>query len=295
MTDVKDISIKTFLAERGINPTTERAGYGMYNSPLREEHTPSFKVDYIQNLWYDFGLAEGGSIIDLVAKLENCTIAEAFNKLKGCDVLTIPQSKPKSINRPPSPLQIREVRPLQNSRLLGYIANRGVDLEVAKYYCREVHYTLAGKSYFAVGFSNDAGGWELNIKGFKLTISPKLPTTFDKGADDCFLFEGFFDMISYITFMQSVKPTSNMVVLNSVANLRKAEVFLKTNHTIYCFLDNDDAGRKALAEIKTYGVNVVDCSHLYKDFKDVNECLEHYVQTQKQEVTQPQKRVKMKF
>jgi DNA primase len=65
MTDVKNISIKGFLAGRGIAPKQERNGYGMYLSPLREERTPSFKVDYGQNLWYDFGLGEGGSIIDL--------------------------------------------------------------------------------------------------------------------------------------------------------------------------------------------------------------------------------------
>ena len=48
------ISIRDFLARRGIQPKYERNGYGMYLSPLRDEHTPSFKVDYVQNLWYDF-------------------------------------------------------------------------------------------------------------------------------------------------------------------------------------------------------------------------------------------------
>ena len=52
------ISIRDFLARRGIQPKYERSGYGMYLSPLREERTPSFKVDYVRNLWYDFGLGE---------------------------------------------------------------------------------------------------------------------------------------------------------------------------------------------------------------------------------------------
>ena len=38
------ISIRDFLARRGIQPKYERNGYGMYLSPLREERTPSFKV-----------------------------------------------------------------------------------------------------------------------------------------------------------------------------------------------------------------------------------------------------------
>ncbi|MFR4344773.1 MAG: mobilization protein, partial [Alistipes putredinis] len=45
------ISIRDFLAWRGIQPKYERNGYGMYLSPLREDRTPSFKVDYVQNLW----------------------------------------------------------------------------------------------------------------------------------------------------------------------------------------------------------------------------------------------------
>jgi len=45
------ISIRDFLAWRGIQPKYERNGYGMYLSPLREERTPSFKVDYVQNLF----------------------------------------------------------------------------------------------------------------------------------------------------------------------------------------------------------------------------------------------------
>ena len=55
MNDLKNISIRQFLARRGIQPKYERNGYGMYLSPLREERTPSFKVDYVRNLWYDFG------------------------------------------------------------------------------------------------------------------------------------------------------------------------------------------------------------------------------------------------
>ena len=64
------ISIRDFLAWRGIQPKYERNGYGMYLSPLREERTPSFKVDYVQNLWYDFGLGEGGTLLTLVMRLE---------------------------------------------------------------------------------------------------------------------------------------------------------------------------------------------------------------------------------
>ena len=80
MNDLKNIGIRQFLAWRGILPKYERNGYGMYLSPLREEHTPSFKVDYVQNLWYDFGLGEGGTLLTLVMRLERCDSCEAVRK-----------------------------------------------------------------------------------------------------------------------------------------------------------------------------------------------------------------------
>ena len=63
------ISIRAYLAARGINPRWERGNRGMYLSPLRKERTASFSVSYDKNLWHDFGTGEGGSIIDLVWKV----------------------------------------------------------------------------------------------------------------------------------------------------------------------------------------------------------------------------------
>lgn len=48
--DIKRISIREFLSSLGITPRKENPRGGMYLSPLREEHTPSFSVDYVHNL-----------------------------------------------------------------------------------------------------------------------------------------------------------------------------------------------------------------------------------------------------
>ena len=80
------ISIRDFLARRGIQPKYERSGYGMYLSPLREERTPSFKVDYVRNLWYDFGLGEGGTLLTLVMWLERCDRYAAIRILSNGEI-----------------------------------------------------------------------------------------------------------------------------------------------------------------------------------------------------------------
>lgn len=272
MYNVKDINIKQFLAEQGILPKQERIGYGMYLSPFRNETAPSFKVDYNQNLWYDFGSGEGGSIIDLVMKLDGCTIGEAIAKLKNGSSFSFRRVEP--IEPTHSTLQIVLVKPLQDIRLIDYLqSKRAINIDIAREYCREVHYTTNGKPFFAIGFQSDVGGWELRNEYFKGSTSPKSPTTIGNGSSTCLLFEGFIDMLSYLTLKDAHRLKVDMVVLNSVHNLHRAEEFLKCHSTIHCFLDNDEAGKQAFAKVEKLGRETIDQSHFYRRCKDLNEYL----------------------
>lgn len=54
-----------------------------YYSPFRKERTPSFHVNGIKNVWYDFGESKGGKVIDFVRawlehSAEDSTIADAL-------------------------------------------------------------------------------------------------------------------------------------------------------------------------------------------------------------------------
>ena len=44
--EANSISIKDYLESLGILPVVDKLYYGMYHSPLRQDDTPSFKVDY---------------------------------------------------------------------------------------------------------------------------------------------------------------------------------------------------------------------------------------------------------
>jgi DNA primase len=55
--------------------------------------------------------------------------------------------------------------------------------------------------------------------------------------------------------------------------VRQAIPYLKQYTTVKCYLDNDDAGRTAYAEIASQIGNAIDCSTEYADYKDVNEWL----------------------
>ena len=214
MNDLKNISIRLFLARRGIQPKYERNGYGMYLSPLRDEHTPSFKVDYVQNLWYDFGLGEGGTLLTLVMRLERCDSREAIRRLQNgekrdagsaslspgiclCPVVggASPVVRPATVPA----LRILSDASLRHPALVSYLSSRGIVPSVAAAFCREVRYEVNGCAFFAVGFRNDAGGWELRSARFKGGSSPKHITTLDNGSDMAMAFEGFIDFLSYLS------------------------------------------------------------------------------------------------
>lgn len=270
---IKCLSIRDYLAQRGLHPTKDNPCYGFYRSPLREERTPSFKVDYGQNLWYDFGLGVGGSIIDLVMRLERCDFTQAVRLLGGGGRTAI--STPASTSALPTvpALRILSDMPLRHPALVNYLSSRGIGSEIALTHCREVHYVVGGRSYFAVGFRNNAGGWELRSERFKGCVSPKHITTIDNRSDIVVAFEGFTDFLSYLSMKPDGWPHLDATVLNSVANLPKAIPFLKRHSTIHAFFDNDEAGRKATTELKRLCPNstIVDRSNFYRGHKDLNE------------------------
>lgn len=160
---INKFPIREYLASRGIRPAKDRSYCGLYHSPLREDHMPSMKVDYDKNLWIDYGAGEGGTLIDLVMHMERCDAGEAMRRLEqwidGGPISSF-IGKNTAPQRPPS-IVVERVRPLENPALLDYLMERGIDLDTARMHCSEVHYRVADKSYFAVGFRNDAGGWEL--------------------------------------------------------------------------------------------------------------------------------------
>ena len=284
------ISIRDFLSQRGIQPKYERNGYGMYLSPLREERTPSFKVDYVRNLWYDFGLGEGGTLLTLVMRLERCDRYAAIRILSSGEIRQAESTSLSSgiYERPAvggvSPvmrlaavpaLRILSDAPLRHPALIGYLASRGIAQRIAAGYCREVRYEVNDRAFFAVGFRNDAEGWELRSERFKGGSSPKHITTIDNRSDTVIAFEGFMDFLAYLSLKHPERLRIDAAVLNSVVNLPKAVPFLSRHPVIHAFFDNDEAGRKTTSDLIRLcpRSEVIDQRHFYSGHKDVNDYL----------------------
>ena len=175
-----------------------------------------------------------------------------------------------------------EAVPLSSPALLSYLRQRGINTELAKRECREVRYLTDGKPYFAIGFPNRSGGYEIRNKLFKGCIAPKDITHIrqEQPKETCYLFEGFMDYLSFLTLRLERCPDhpgldgQDYVVLNSTSNLSKAIRPLGGYGRIHCFLDNDKAGMEAVQELREeYGLRVRDASHIYGGYNDLNDFL----------------------
>ncbi|KAB4442080.1 DNA primase, partial [Bacteroides thetaiotaomicron] len=158
--DVKQIPIADYLHSLGYSPVKQQGNGLWYKSPLREEHEPSFKVNTDRNLWYDFGAGKGGNLIALAKELYS---SDSLPYLLNRIAEQKPHVRPVSFSFPqrrtePS-FQHLEVRDLTHPALLRYLQGRGINIELAKRECKELHFTNNGRPFFAIGFSNMAGGY----------------------------------------------------------------------------------------------------------------------------------------
>ncbi|EEZ03180.1 CHC2 zinc finger domain protein [Bacteroides sp. 2_1_22] len=267
--DNKNIQIADFLAEKGYLPISKKGANWWYLSPLHNENTASFKVNVDKNVWYDFGLGKGGGLATLVNLLYHPNnFQDYLHHLSG--IRTSFPSTPKTTREGSETFSNVEVKSLANSALLKYLGKRGIAQQVASQYCKEVHYQNRDKSYFAVGFPNRSGGYEIRNAYFKGCISPKDISVISKGNKDCHVFEGFIDFLSYVV----LHGDCDAIVLNSVINVPKSIDYLNRYDTVYCHLDNDKAGHDATEQIRILCKgNVIDASEEYGEAKDLNEFL----------------------
>ena len=83
------------------------------------------------------------------------------------------------------------------------------------------------------------------------------------------------DFLAYLSLKHPERLRIDAAVLNSVVNLPKAVPFLSRHPVIHTFFDNDEAGRKATADLIRLcpRSEVIDQRHFYRRYKDVNDYL----------------------
>ena len=275
-TDINRYPIREYLAGLNIYPAKDKGYYGMYHSPFREDSNASMKVDYDKNLWIDYGSNDGGTLIDLVMRIGNCTNGRAMQLLEqhlsGKHSFSFQGNNIPSRRETEPTVRITGVAPINNPALIDYLRERKINVEIAKLHCKEINYSANGRPYFAIGFPNDTGGYELRSIYFKGCTS-KAITSQKIGEDSCQLFEGFMDYLSFLTMKNLYRSSVDVIVLNSLSNLPKITNILAGYRSVALFLDNDEAGKRAVQNLRSVCKEVIDQSVHYASHKDLNDYL----------------------
>ena len=261
--------------------TEEKEKDFFIQSPFRAEKTPSFKINPKLNTWYDFGIGEGGTILDLIMKLENKDTKEAVKRLRELAGDTTSNnnfsfSPQHNLNTNEANITQKiidyKIKPLNNKALINYLKSRKISLQASKQHLKEIYYKVNDKNYFGLAFSNNSGGFEIRNKYFKGCAGTKDITTIQAGEkrkNEVVVFEGFMDFLSYLTIKSSTNK--DFIILNSVSLVDKSIQIIKQYEIIKLALDNDNAGDIATKKIIEHIPKATDVRKFYKNYKDLNE------------------------
>ena len=213
--EAKQLRIVDYLASLGYHPQSVTSKQYWYLSPLRDERTPSFKVNDRLNEWYDFGAATGGDLVELGKYLYRTNSVSEVLACIGRHENAAPIQRVRIPGTTPRPVEadMKDVLvvPLQHHALLSYLQSRGIHGDIGRMFCREVHYELRKRRYFALAFGNAAGGYEVRNPYYKGCIRCKdisvIRHSRDETQNRVCVFEGFMDFLSYLTLKQTGDDT----------------------------------------------------------------------------------------
>lgn len=267
----REISIEKVLQNLGCEATKTNGENLWFLSPLRQEKTPSFKINRKLNKWFDHGEQIGGNVIDFVIQKFGFNVSEALEYLKKFDNSSFFQKQVFEATEQKSEIKIEKIIPVQHLALIQYLKSRGIT-NYKSSYLKEVHYKNKEKHFFALGFKNEKGGFELRSKYCKICIGSKDISHIKNNSKTLRIFEGFFDYLSFVQ-QQKTDEDSDFLILNSVALLNKNISILKDYISIEIYFDHDPAGDHYTNLVLQNFTNAVDSRIIYQDFKDYNEWL----------------------
>jgi len=284
--DIKEqVSLVELLSRLGFEPVRRSGKELLFLSMLRESDTkPSFAVNEQLNVWFDHGSGKGGNIVDFgVAFWPLTAFVDVLHKIKATVQQEIVPNDPikGNVSRKRMPVKIphyevEEVKNIgSNAAIIWYIKERGIG-QIAQEKLKEVYYFVEDqkklkKHFFAAGWQNELGGWEVRNKYFKGCLGHKAITFIPGTADRLLVFEGYLDYLSWLTEHEEANPS--VMVLNSLSLLEVGIRRAKDFDTVDLYFDRDDSGYRASLQFISLVPYAKDRSATYDGFKDYNDRL----------------------
>lgn len=278
----KQLKLVGYLEHLNIHPKIISKKDYYYLSPLHTESNPSFHVDDEHNLWYDHGGdAGGGTIIDFGIKFHGCTVSIFLEMLdqyvhskRVPNIVRVPNDNPIKNKKKEKKIKVVSTGPITSLPLLYYLQYRKIPAELAELFCCEVRYELYERFYYAIGFKNDLGGYELRNSKFKGSSQPKGITFIDRGFKTVEVIEGFISFLSFLTIVKEWRQLqSNFLILNTIAFFEKCQELMEKHELIRLHLDRDLQGFLRTSKAKIKSSKYQNASSPYMGYKDWNEYL----------------------
>lgn len=283
--EVKDNhSITDLLTRLGYEPVKRVRNEQLYLSMLRDsDTTPSFSVNNKLGTWFDFGEGKGGNIIDFglrywpelsFSEVLEKIVATCSSSLNGLSP-AINYKRQVVIAKEPN-YEILEIKKLGNNiALQNYLESRGLS-DVAEGRLKEIYYYVVDEdkkrsNFFAVGWQNEHGAWEIRNLHFKGCLGHKAISFIPNSEKKLAVFEGFFDYLSWLT--KNPFAPDSVLVLNSLALLQAGITKAESFRDISLYFDNDPSGRQATIDFTATLYWAKDSSGIYAGYNDFNELI----------------------
>jgi hypothetical protein len=283
--EIKDtVSLVDLLSRLGYEPVKIYGKEHKYVSMLRDSDTkPSFYVNDELNAWYDQGLGKGGDIVEFGKAYWNLPFQETLEKIvqvSGSSMPILNYDRQAGIRKRSAVkiphYEVEEIKPLGNNpAITAYLQFRGI-WQAAQGSLKEVYYYVEDqkrqrKYFFAAGWQNELGSWEVRNKYFKGCLGHKAISFIPGDKNRLAVFEGYLNYLSWYT--DNPGAEDSVLVLNSIALLNAAAKKAQPYNDVAIYFDRDQTGHNTTLELIKLVPQAHDHSAIYEGHNDYNDKL----------------------
>lgn len=260
---MEQVSLSKLMARLGYKPTRSNGDEDLYLNVLRTgKIKPTFLVNTKLDVWYDRSNKKSGNLIDfglaywpgLNSEQVSQKIDQLFaaNQPSTATSITSTNSRKRKAIKIPF-YHIQEVKPVGcNPEITTFLQSKNI-WEIAIGHLKEVYYYVVDekrrrKDFFAAGWQNENGGWEVISKNFSGCLGRK-GMTFIQGSKDSLVI--FIDYISYLGWKYANKvPGPSILILNSQEYLTAAKKRAAKFQDVAVFFDKQYLDAELLSAIE---------------------------------------------
>jgi hypothetical protein len=184
-------------------------------------------------------------------------------------VLPLPTNEPLA--------ELIEVFPLRSFWLNYWLWQHRIHENVARTYCKEVHYKIGEKEFAAIGFPNQAGGWLIRNRYHRLHIGPIGPTHLAHGSNHLAVFTDFIDLLTLVSLLGMANPQlPDLLLLHPTDGMTQLRDIEAIYSKIHLFPWNDGKGNRLAEAALRNRRPSIDQRRLYASYKNLNDWAVHF-------------------